>query len=139
MSEKLNQESDIVKFQKIEISKSEYHKNKIDNNEIYIQGKLYDIKTIIYTPTSVILFACNDNLEEEIINHIRDFFSESGSASIPSKTKHLLTDLFSLIYVLFDDLIKINTPLQGFLFNFSSLKVNDYTFTSDITTPPPEY
>lgn len=137
MSNKLNQESDYSKLQKVVLSYQDYQKNKIDDNEIYIQGKLYDIKTIIHTRASVTLFVCYDNLEEEIIENIKDFFS--GTESIPSASKHVLYSIFSLIYIIPEHLICPNTLLQNSTFNFFSLKINDYIFYSDILTPPPEY
>lgn len=59
-----------TRFRKITLSLSDYQKNNINTEEIIVDGKMYDIKSITITDNKVELLVIHDIDEENIIEKI---------------------------------------------------------------------
>jgi hypothetical protein len=133
MQQELNDEE--TRFEHLTISRSEYIKSQVEENEICLQGKMYDIKSLSFTNDSVKLLAIHDTDEEDIIKKIKEFFATSQSQK--DKIPAFLIQLHLLAYVLpsgIIDLLVADLPVT----KKHSYSENIITRISDIFLPPPE-
>ena len=84
-------------FQKITLSFNDYQKSKINENEIEIKGKMYDIKSINILNNKLELLVVNDSKEEQIIQKVKDFFNYSNQPK--GKFSKQVSQLLSLNYI----------------------------------------
>lgn len=132
MSEKLK--SNKATFEKIMLSTSEFEKSKINKNEIFLNGKMYDVKSATVYGDIVELVVINDIEEENILVRIKNFVKNT---SVPNnKNPDQLHQLISLIYLqpfseslLFIPSFNINL--------FCQPKLNIVSNYPDILSPPP--
>ena len=125
--------------QKIVIDKSEYAKSKIGSNEISINGKLYDIRSIKTNGDLIELEVINDTKEEGIIGKISQL-----SKSTTHKDNKLLEILVGLLTLDFIHPGSVHEICQVQLINDEGRIISiPYTnpllsFFGDITGPPPK-
>ncbi len=86
-----------TRFQKMRISLSDYKKNKINEAEIRINQKLYDVKSVNMLVDDVELLLINDKEEENILEEIKNFFGQHNQSS--SRIPDQLQELLSLDYL----------------------------------------
>jgi hypothetical protein len=133
MQEVLNRRS--TQFERMTLSVSEYQKSKINAKEIFVEGKMYDVKSMTVKGDAVELLVVHDIKEENVLKRIKDFSkrTEQPNNDLPNQLQHLLTlnylspcveGLFFVPYLLIH------------VFPFSSLNI--VSNNSDILTPPPE-
>ena len=70
---------DHTAFEKLFISLSEFQKSKINDSEIFLDGKMYDIKSVSIVGNKVSLLAINDTEEKNIIDKIKKLIMNEGS------------------------------------------------------------
>ncbi|MEP7197078.1 MAG: hypothetical protein ABI851_11220 [Saprospiraceae bacterium] len=128
-------ENDSTQFQKLTLTLDDFQKYKINENEVSINGKMYDIKSIAISSDKLELIVINDEEEEDLIDKIKKTTSSANrqNNTIPNK----LVDLLSLNYISSTSLLNLllNNAQQA-IFN----SVNDIiiSYKSEISTPPPE-
>lgn len=84
-------------FQKITLSLSEYQKSAINAHEIYVNGRLYDVKSLKADGEEIALLVINDTKEESIIENVREMVNATNRhhKEFPSQCIKLL----SLLYI----------------------------------------
>ncbi len=123
-------------FQKITLSTREFYNKQICNNEITINGKLYDIKSHKIVGDQVQLFIIYDSKEESILKEIKGFLTESNQTNkdLPNQLQKLLT----LNYI-FPNKIHINNNtvmVIDIFFHFNIEISNGYSIP---LFPPPKF
>lgn len=85
--------SDKTQFQKVILSLSDYQKCRINDREININNKLYDIKSVNISGASVKLLVLNDSREENILMKIAEFTNNTRQPNsvLYNNLKHLLS------------------------------------------------
>jgi hypothetical protein len=126
-------ESASTGFGVLTLSSDDYAKSIIDKNELMVDGKVYDIKSIRVKGNSVTAVVMEDKEEEGVLKNIFKIVNNGSSKNLPDELFELLT----ISYILPDTHII-------FLFWESSLKL----FATEaqkllhhapgIVSPPPE-
>ncbi len=127
--------SENSQYQKLTLSIAEYQKAKINSYEISYKEKLYDVKKVIIAGDIAELQIIHDNLEEKILEKIKDFITQSNLPikKLPDHLQQFLT----LKFLPHENKINILIPTLttgGFL----SLNQKIISADTEIHTPPPE-
>lgn len=79
------------------LTKNEYNKYKLNKKELIIDGKMYDVKSLIISDEKINLIVVNDSKEEKILKKIKHFFALNSKSNKNISLKFL--KLLSLNYV----------------------------------------
>ena len=123
-------------FQKITLTYPAYLQSKIKSDEICVDGKMYDVKSMIIKDNKVELLVIHDSDEEKILKKIKAFFNNSTPEN--SKLPVQLQQLLTLNYLCQGPIKLFFIPLvvfRAFHFINRNLSMND----SDIPYPPPKF
>lgn len=116
-----------------------YNKSMIDDNEITFQGKMYDIKSIKIVQNQVYLLVLLDTFEQEIINKIKSFFSETSD----NATAGIVYEIIKMMKLVYQNNIKhhLSKPIiTVFLLHNSKNKlITLFSITNKPSYPPPQY
>ncbi len=110
-------------------------KNKINENEISINGKLYDISSFVIKGTTVQLVVVNDEKEEGILKKIKELITGTNKHSqLPTKLLHLLV----LNYILPHSTFKFKLPqlTQQKCFSYCCKIIS---VSAEVSSPPPKF
>ena len=111
---------------------------KLDNNEFYYFGKLFDIVREKVRGNTTLYYCINDNHEERLVSGIKNIQSFTSASGVPEKTKHMLPLQHTLII-----LALINNP-AGYLrpvpvdFNFHPYSSHHLQSVQSPVPPPPK-
>lgn len=95
MTEKLKDSK--TSFEKIRITNEDYKKSRINRNEIFYKGKMYDIKSSAEDGEMIELLVIHDNEEDNILHKIKKIFT--GSSQPENKISNHIHHLISLSYI----------------------------------------
>lgn len=129
-------EEDNAHFSEIQISKYEFEKSKIGDDEFYFRNELYDIKSIIKKGSDYKIIAIRDREEINILERFKKIFD--GNKNKNNKTPDDLVKLLSLVFVLPE-------AESAIFYKIMNEKHCSYTIESTIDkilavpTPPPLY
>ena len=110
-----------------------YKKSKVGDDEVTINGKMYDIARILIKKDKVLVYALHDEAEDNLLALLNEMVKRSSrdKKPVPSQLIQLLTLQFVIIEDAIPeqagDLVKHITPHLAFM----------PTFVSGIETPPP--
>ena len=129
-------EEDNSHFTEIQISKNDFEKSKIDDDEFYFRKELYDIKSIIKKGNDYKIIAIRDSEETNILERFKKIFD--GNKNQNNKTPDALVKLLSLVFVL-------PKSESAIFYKITNEKICSYTIENTIDkilavpTPPPLY
>jgi hypothetical protein len=92
---KMAELAESVAGEEIKLAVGDYQRSKIDDNEILLDGKLYDVREVSITDGIVTLHAVLDEEEGRIIQKITKS-AEHGK----NKVQHKLIELLTMAYIL---------------------------------------
>ena len=129
-------EEENANFSEIQISKTNFEKLKIDDDEFYYRNELYDIKSIIKKGSDYKIIAIRDSEETNILERFKKIFDENKNQK--NKTPDSLVKLLSLVFVM---------PKSNAVAFYKIAKENIYITTTEktvnkelsVATPPPLY
>lgn len=135
MEEELNNPN--AKFETICMSRSDFEKGRKNSFEVQWQGKMYDVKQIVFDGEEVSMLALHDTKEESLMHEIEKLFCHAKDKG------HVLPDL----------LLKISslTYLSSFVqmeYSATQNLILEYKFypspasdliSQDVSSPPPEF
>ena len=125
------------RFEKLSLTLSEYKRSRIKEDEISINGKMYDIKSFQINGDKIELLAINDTEEENILQRIKDLITNNNTnpgSEVPSQ----LTDLITLDYIYpgsVSEIIFFEKQQE----NFYELFQTHSSFHPDVLSPPPRF
>ncbi|MDZ4757184.1 MAG: hypothetical protein SGJ10_03465 [Bacteroidota bacterium] len=133
MHEKLK--NDETAFEKFTLSRNDFEKGKINDDEIKINDRLYDIKSVNMIGDKVEFLAFNDTDEEAVLAKIKNIVNANSEQN--TELPNQLIKLLSLIYLPAN---YCHHPVfaglqQNFFHNYSETIISH---TSEICSPPPE-
>lgn len=123
-----------LELEALSLSFNEFQKAKIDDGEMLLNGKMYDIKSVTIEGEAVTLLAFNDTKEENVLEKIKQYINRK----LPNDEVPLqLVKFFSLVFL---------TPVHNHIVLFDQLNNHNFTYYSAIITsrsvdtfsPPPE-
>lgn len=134
MAEAINEGK--ASFLTIKLSVTDFEKNKVNNHEIIVGGKMYDIRHVSICHDIVELVVAHDVKEENILNKLTNTIqkSEKKNSSLPADFVKLL----SVIYISpssetwFADL---RQPVKRFITKNESVLYR----TGETPSPPPKF
>ncbi len=80
-----------TKYREFTLTLQEYNARKVSEDELYLGGKLYDVKSATLKDGEVIVFAMQDDEEDNIVSRIKNLLSGDGDEDIPETIVNLLT------------------------------------------------
>lgn len=123
-------------FEKMSISLEEYTASKINNKEVSIKGKMYDIKSVTISNNIVELVVINDTKEEKILERIKKLTEANHrhGRNLP----YYCLNLTTLFYIYPDspDITELPIFLHTSFRNYSDAIFSHY---SGIQSPPPKF
>jgi len=129
-------EEDNAHFSEIEISKTDFEKSKIDENEFYFKNELYDIKSITKKGSRYKIIAIKDSEETNILVRFKKVFD--GNKNSKNKRPDSLVKLLSLVFV-----DPKSEPVIFYKITIKNIYITTTENTKDkaiaVPTPPPLY
>jgi len=126
--------SNTCKFQKIILSFDVYQKCKINSNEVKINEKLYDVKSVKASGSNIELLVINDSREENIIAKIAEFTNNVPHSN--NAITNNLRQLLSMNYIsqeAYSGFFSYPSSVAKILFSVTYVISN----FPEIPTPPP--
>lgn len=122
-------------FEKITLSLTDFKKCKINSEEISLNGKMYDIKSVSIVGDKAELLVVNDTWEEEIVVHINKFFNRNNQPNTSDSKK--LQQLLTMKYLSPANENFFLVPVFSIVI-FPSLDYHCRSACFDIPSPPPK-
>ena len=132
MEQALNNEGTL--FQQLTLSLSDFQKGEINADEISINGKMYDIKSLEIRGDKVELLVINDTREENILEDIKKSINSSNQQN--KEHPYHFVKVLTLLYI---------TPVTDNIFLLEKNKQNIFrspceiiiSYKPGISSPPP--
>jgi hypothetical protein len=119
-------------YQPMTLSCADYEKSLVEKNEIFYQGKMYDIKSKIFSGDSVAMRVIHDEKEGKIFKKVKKLLTHG-----PKKTPDTLLRLLSLHYfhpfILSSKMIFTSSSIKQPLFSEALI-----SRSTDVLSPPPK-
>lgn len=120
--------------QHMTLSVSDYHKYKVNNSEISVEGKMYDVRSVKITNGTVELVVIHDSEEEKILEAIAKRVRRNDPHNnVPDPLIELITSAY-ILPVNTWQLEIIDIEQIGFRPHISRVVMS----ITDITIPPPK-
>jgi hypothetical protein len=124
-----------TRFQTLRLSVREYRRDQVNDREISIDHKMYDVKSVKFSGDTVELLVLNDPREERILEKMNDF-THNGNP-IDGDFLHPLKQLVFWNYL--SDCRAYDSIIHSIAGNqYSLLKLHIIPVYLEIITPPPE-
>jgi hypothetical protein len=127
-------EKPLEELERLELTETEYEEARVNDREVKLNGKMYDIGRMEREPGKVILYAEHDVAEDDLLAFVEAIWnnSQQDQKPVPSFVTHLFTSLYLLSNPI-TDVGRVGKEIIPF-----SLSVTYYpslSLTKD--TPPP--
>jgi hypothetical protein len=119
---------------RISMTISEFKKAKIEDNELLLNGKMFDVAYFEVDQSGVIVYGLFDVRENELLNSLRE---QSSRQTQNETSSQVITRFLTLNYLVEYFLLPDNESLQR-LIQFDSRSAMYETLEQPITCPPPE-
>lgn len=122
-------------LEKIQLTRSEYESSKVDNHEVSLAGKMYDIARVEQRGDSVIVFAIHDEAEDNLLSFLDEVAvrSSRNTARAPSQVVQFTTLIFLMpLTTVLQNASAIIAP-SATTYQFATI-----TFVAEHETPPPK-
>jgi hypothetical protein len=122
-------------FQRLTVSVSEFQNSKLNRNEIFFRGNMYDIKSVTLHGNSAELFVVNDINEKCILQKVKYLLQSTKNRQdqLPGQIVQLL--MHSYIFQIKETKLFLPGLPENIYPRFSKIPVS---FVCKITSPPPE-
>jgi hypothetical protein len=123
-----------AQFQQFVFTKTEFSDAKVDDDELRVNGKMFDVAGVNFRNGSVIVYALSDPAEDELFAFLGDILENA-----PPDQQHAASQLIKLMtlhYLQSTFIISSPDPvreLHSSVYHFS-----EGTIEPPFTTPPPE-
>jgi len=121
------------KLEKIVVSADEFNKLDLEENEIELSGKMYDIAKIVKSDDVYVLFALHDEHEDNLLSLLDEMIKRSTNDKKPVPSQ--LGQFFALVYI--PTQITFSNSQSENIFSLTEY-INSYqSVTLSIQAPPP--
>jgi hypothetical protein len=122
------------KLEKIILSKNDLAKINFDEDEVELNGKMYDVSKVVEYNDHFIIYALHDQSEDSLLSFLDDLVNESAHDNKPVPNQ--LLKFFSLVFI---------QPQNNFFFHLGSYPKHLFSYSdlyffihSSIESPPPQ-
>lgn len=128
-------------LKKLSLSDSAYCNSKISNDEIKINGKMYDVKYVYFTGDSVQLLLISDTKEDSILAELEGFVNSTNNNNSPLQQRILKLLFLDYTFPIHStDYLNISkhytiSNVTYFIRNLNLIP----SFLSEIQPPPPRF
>jgi hypothetical protein len=119
-------------YQPMTLSRIDYEKSLVEKNEIYYQGKMYDIKSKTFSGDSVTMMVIHDEKEGKIFKKVRKLLTH-GSTKTPDTLLRLLSLHYFHPFLLDSKMIFTSSTIQQPLFSEALI-----FRSTEVLSPPPK-
>ncbi len=111
----------------------EYQKAKVDDHEVKVNGKMYDIARLIVQKDKVLVYAKHDEAEDNLLSFLDEIVKRSTNDKkpVPSQLEQLLT----LIFLPTENQLPVNSSVA--LIHATEYTRSFLAFDRMIDSPPP--
>ena len=115
------------------LTHAQFKKAKVDDHEVKVNGKMYDIARLVVKQDQVFVYALHDEAEDNLLAFLHEMVKRSAKDKkpVPSSLLHLLT----LQFVIHEFVTRTNFGV--FLDHITPYRACGSSFNSGIETPPP--
>lgn len=118
---------------RILLTREDFNKAKVDDHEVKLNGKLYDIARIEWNTDTVLVFAKHDQAEDNLLSFLQEMLHQSSNDK--NQVPVQLIQLITLHFILFENQLPLNSCV--FIAHRSSYEVNVFNCSLRIESPPP--
>ena len=118
----------------IRLSAKAYKQALRDDDEIEVNGKMYDIARIEIKENQVIVYALHDSAEDNLLSFLDHVLK--NAAQDQQQVSSSLFQFNFLSFVLPSD-FRVENPSIWILYHFTSYHIGDTSFVLSLDTPPP--
>jgi hypothetical protein len=128
-------ETPVQRLEKVSMPLAEFVNSKEDENEVEVNGKMFDIAKIVISGQTVVLYGMTDKEETNLLGMLEEVLGKPVNNSYPVPTQVL--QFMTLIFLKPDGNITLSLPSQAYEHNrlYQSLTRNIFIPTN---YPPPE-
>ena len=127
-------ESSSTKFETLVLTTEQFQSARKNDKEIFVDGKIYDIKETHHHATSVELIAYHDSREESLITLIEKFFdTENSGDDFSVQVLKLLVSVYTFSSQHFEFTQQFSAGTFMFI-----LSCNYISFAGETLSPPPD-
>jgi len=115
------------------LTTEEYHKAKVEDHEVKVNGKMYDIARVIIHKDRVLVYAIHDEAEDNLLSFLDEIVKRATNDKkpVPSQLGQLLT----LIFIPTDNQLPVNNSIV--LIHATKYTKSFLAFDRLIDSPPP--
>jgi hypothetical protein len=115
------------------LTTEEYHKAKVDDHEVKVNGKMYDIARVIFHKDNVLVYAIHDEAEDDLLSFLDEIVKRSANDKKPLPSQ--LVQLLTLIFLPTENQLPVNSSVA---FIHATKYTQSYlAFARLIDSPPP--
>jgi len=91
------------------LTTEEYQKAKVDDHEVKVNGKMYDIARLIVQKDKVLVYAIHDEAEDNLLSFLDEIVKRSANDKKPVPSQ--LVQLLSLIFIPTENHLPVNSSV----------------------------
>jgi len=115
------------------LSPEEFRKSKVDDHEVKVNGKMYDIARIVVTENKVLVYALHDEAEDNLLALLNEIVRRSSKDKKPVPSQ--LIQLLSLMFIPVEEQVLQNCRIL--YTHYTGYSETIISFTCTIDSPPP--
>jgi len=128
-------ENSSTRFEKLILTKDQFQNSLVDDKELFVNGKMYDIKETRFIKDTVEIIAYHDAKEDGLISIIENFFDRENSGNDFSvKVLKLLVTVYTFSSIQ----VEFTQPFISGNF-FMTDSGNYISFAGETISPPPDF
>jgi hypothetical protein len=93
-------EKPLEELERLELTEAEYAEARVNDREVKLNGKMYDIGRMVRESGKVILYAEHDEAEDDLLAFVEEIWknSQQDQKPVPSFVIHIFTVVYLLPY-----------------------------------------
>lgn len=118
----------------IHLSATAYQQALRDDDEIEVNGKMFDIAQMEYQGSEIVVYALHDSAEDNLLSFLDHVLKNAAQdqQQLPSP----LFQFNALTFIL-PSVFSLNNPLLTSFCSFTNYSVSIFSFIPSLDTPPP--
>lgn len=121
-------------FQQLVLTHSAYEDAQVEEDEIEVDGKMYDVARIQVSGDKVIVFCLHDEAEDNLLSFLQEVLKNASRdhQDVPSQVYQFITLSFVSPSAWVSTLVTTSTTVPSTLY-----LINDSSFIAILDSPPP--
>jgi len=115
------------------LTPEEFRKSKVDDHEVKVNEKMYDIARIVVAENKVLVYALHDEAEDNLLALLHEMVKRSSKDKKPVPSQ--LIQLLTLMFIPVEDQLLQNNRIN--YTHYTAYTETTISFASAIDSPPP--